>query len=284
MSSDDYSVWVYLPWSMGDNQYLGFSEFEENLFNYESDNEGAESDGGDSEEVIEANIVRTDCGLDNDELGLSDEYDTVGEVIDRRALAVVDEAKNNVNFDLFERCQSKTDDEFFSDSENENHDAKMTRVMKGNPFKKMVGRRIEFKVKNDRDRLTYACKENGCPWRLHTSSLNSDTTMTIKTYKNELTCHMIYKSEEARAKWIASKFQVLKMNNPDIKCEVIFDLLRDLYNVTVDVQRLYKAKKRTLEVLIRDHDECFSYSRGYPIMVQQCNSGSAVYIHLKEDT
>ncbi|KAK1560485.1 hypothetical protein Q3G72_027140 [Acer saccharum] len=87
--------------------------------------------------------------------------------------------------------------------------------------------------------------------------------MQVKTYNNIHTCHRIYKSQEVRSKWIASKFEVLVKNNPSIQCGVISDLLRDQFNVSVNTQRLYKAKKRALEVLLKEHTKCFSHLKGF---------------------
>ncbi|KAK2648900.1 hypothetical protein Ddye_016389 [Dipteronia dyeriana] len=67
--------------------------------------------------------------------------------------------------------------------------------------------------------------------------------MQVKTYNNKHECHRVYRSEEARSKWIASKFETIVKNNPDIKCGVIANLLKEQFNVNVDAQRLYKAKK-----------------------------------------
>ncbi|KAK3225292.1 hypothetical protein Dsin_005154 [Dipteronia sinensis] len=208
-----------------------FSDFEDNLFKNEGDNEDIESETEDQVGLSD------DIGEDR----LGDKSDEVGEVFG---------------------YESKSDDEFLNDLGDEISNAKLARAIKSNPFKKL----------------------KGCPWRLHAYNVNDETTMQVKTYKNEHTCHRIYKSQEARVEWIASKFQVLIKNNPDIKCGVVSDLLRDHYNVTVDAQRLYKAKKRALEVFIKEHEECFKHLREYAIMVQQCNPGLAVYIHLKEET
>ncbi|KAK2655857.1 hypothetical protein Ddye_008909 [Dipteronia dyeriana] len=134
--------------------------------------------------------------------------------------------------------------------------------MKSNLFKKLVGAPIRFEVgqthdsvytlrelltdyaikegfnfkniKNDKNRLTWVCLAEKCPWRLHASIVGDDTTMQVKNYNNEHTYHGIYKSQEARSKWIASKFEVLVKNNPSIQCGVFSDLLRDQFNVSVD--------------------------------------------------
>ncbi|KAK1554438.1 hypothetical protein Q3G72_012147 [Acer saccharum] len=95
--------------------------------------------------------------------------------------------------------------------------------------------------------------------------------MQVKTYNSKHECHRVYRSEEARSKWIASKFETIVKNNPNIKCGVIADMLREQFNVIVDAQRLYKAKKRALIVLGREHSECFSHLRRYAFMVQQCD-------------
>ncbi|KAK1591144.1 hypothetical protein Q3G72_002964 [Acer saccharum] len=102
--------------------------------------------------------------------------------------------------DLFEGYQSKSDDEYCSDSGDEISDAKLARVVKSNPFKQLI-----------------------------------------------------YKGKEARSKWIAGKFQTLVKSNPGIQAGVISDLLRDQFNVVVDTQRMYKAKRRALQVLVKEH-------------------------------
>ncbi|KAK2648746.1 hypothetical protein Ddye_016235 [Dipteronia dyeriana] len=127
--------------------------------------------------------------------------------------------------------QSKSDDEYFSESEDEKPEAKIARLMKGNHFKKMVGGHIEFEVgqthdsvyslrallkeydiqegfnfkktNNDNNRLIYECKDNGCSWRLHASNILNDVTMQVKTYNKNHECHRVYRSEKAKSKLIA---------------------------------------------------------------------------------
>ncbi|TXG61429.1 hypothetical protein EZV62_012792 [Acer yangbiense] len=263
-----------------DNQNIGFSDFENNLFDYEGDNEDAHGDNedghsvsGDSDGVIKVDSGRAQASVDEDEFGLGDgSYDFgLGHGSDEFGLGDgLDEVEKNINLELFEGYNSHPDDEFVSDSEVENMDAKIARLVKTNPFKQLLGTPIEFevgqthdsvyslralltdyaiqegfnfnKVKNDRNRLTYACQEEGCPWRLHASNLIDDTTMQIKTYKNEHLCHRLCRSKEARAKWIVSKFGALVKSNPDIRPGVISDQLRDQFNVTSEKEGCGKWK------------------------------------------
>ncbi|TXG63992.1 hypothetical protein EZV62_010986 [Acer yangbiense] len=312
---------------MTDLNDVDFSGFEEHIFYSDGDNddvgenEHVAADGlGDQTDVVG---LGADLGVD---LGddLSDDFgaetEEMGWVPGLRELAVVSDVPESVgempdeigNNDLFEGYQSNSEDELFSDSDDEGGDSKLATVMKSNPFKKLVEAPIRFavgqthdsvytlrelltdyaiqegfnfkKIKNDNNRFTWACLAANCPWRLHASVVGDKTTMQVKTYNNDHTYHRIYKSQEARSKWIASRFEVLVKNNPSIQCRVISDLLRDQFNVSVNTQRLYKAKKRALEVLLKEHTKCFSHLRGYAVMVQQCNPGSAAYIHLQTDT
>ncbi|KAK3227340.1 hypothetical protein Dsin_007202 [Dipteronia sinensis] len=206
---------------IGDIPDIDFSGFEQELF---CDNEGELHYEGDNEDQVGLG----DASGDDESLGY----------------------------------QSKSDDEYCSDSSDEISDAKLARVIKSNPFKQLVGCPIRFevgqthdsvyilrslltdfaiqkgfnfnKVKNDKNRLTWACMAKGCPWRIHAYNVGDNTTMQVKTYKNGHTCHWIYKSKEARAKWIAGKFHALVKSNSEIQASVISDLLRDQFNVVVD--------------------------------------------------
>ncbi|KAK1572584.1 hypothetical protein Q3G72_034885 [Acer saccharum] len=101
-----------------------------------------------------------------------------------------------------------------------------------------IQERINFdKVKNDKNRLTFKCKAPGCPWRIHASCMQDDITMMVKTYTDNHDCFRVYKVQEAREKWIASKFEALVKSNPDINIGVIEEILRERYKVNVNTQR-----------------------------------------------
>ena len=211
---------------------------------------------------------------------------------------------------LFEGYESKSDDEYFSDSELEPEQVRIAKLMKGVPFKKMMSGEIKFevgqtfdnaeqmrevfreyaiqegvtldRVKNDLVRQTYKCKEDGCPWRAHGSRLLDGITFKIKTLVDIHECHRIYNNKETKVSWIASKFENLVKRNPSICVKVLSDLLREKYKVSVDIQRLYKAKKVALEGLAKDHAQSFGKLRRYAYMVNQSNPGSAVYISTQD--
>ncbi|TXG51314.1 hypothetical protein EZV62_023838 [Acer yangbiense] len=167
---------------------------------------------------------------------------------------------------LFEGYQSKSDDEYFSDSKLEPDKVKIAKLMKGNPFKKM----------------TYKCLRDGCPWRTHGSHMIDGMTFMMKTLLDEHECHRVYNNKKAKMKWIASKFENLVKTNPSFSIKVIGDILRENYRVSVDVQRLYNAKKKALAGLVKGHAKCFGLLRRYAYMVNQSNPRSAVYIYTQD--
>ncbi|KAK2635430.1 hypothetical protein Ddye_030222 [Dipteronia dyeriana] len=113
------------------------------------------------------------------------------------------------------------------------------------------------RVKNDHVRQTYKCTLDGCPWRAHASCMIDRLTFMIKTLMDEYKCHMVYNNKEAKVKRFASKFENLVKNNPQVDVNVIGDLLRENNNVSVDIQRLYRAKRRALHALAKVHAKCF---------------------------
>ncbi|TXG57062.1 hypothetical protein EZV62_018375 [Acer yangbiense] len=109
-----------LPRAYTGNSNLGFSDFANNLFNYKGDKEvdGANSVAG-NEELVEVDGNTVEGGVNEDEHEVGDGSDKVSDVDNGLELAVVDEDDINVNLELLEGYQSKSDDEYFSESEDE---------------------------------------------------------------------------------------------------------------------------------------------------------------------
>ncbi|KAK2656398.1 hypothetical protein Ddye_009450 [Dipteronia dyeriana] len=93
----------------------------------------------------------------------------------------------------------------------------------------------------------------------------------IKTLSDQHDCHRVYNNKEAKVKWIASKFEKLVKSNPSIDVKVIGDLLREIFKVSVDIRRLYRAKNRALKELAKDHAQCFRYLMRPFIGVDGCH-------------
>ncbi|TXG57600.1 hypothetical protein EZV62_015429 [Acer yangbiense] len=171
--------------------------------------------------------------------------------------------------DGFKGYRSKSNDQYFTDSELEPEQVRIARLVKGNSFKRMV----------DGD---------GCGWRAHGSCMIDGVTFMIKTLLDHHDSHRIYNNKEAKVKWIASKFEKLTKSNPSIDVKVIGDLLRENYKVSVDMHKHYRAKHRALKELAKElakeHANCFGYLRRYAYVLNQSNPGVATLYwkcHLK---
>ncbi|KAK3185130.1 hypothetical protein Dsin_032416 [Dipteronia sinensis] len=152
--------------------------------------------------------------------------------------------------DGFEGYQFKSDDKYFNDSELEPDQVRIAKLVKGKPFKRMVDDIIRFHMGqffNSKEHMRDVFKE-------------------------------VYNNKEAKVKWTAYKFEKLVKSNPNIDVKVIDYLLRENYKVSVDIQRLYRAKHKALKELAKDHAKCFGYLRRYAYMLNQRNPGAAVHI------
>ncbi|TXG51122.1 hypothetical protein EZV62_023646 [Acer yangbiense] len=134
--------------------------------------------------------------------------------------------------DGFEGYQSKSDDEYFTDSKLE---PEQVRIAK--------------------------CTGDGCKWRAHGSCMIDGVTFMLKTLSDQHYCHRVYNNKEAKVKWITSKFENLVKRNPSIEVKVIGDLLRENYKVSVEIQKLYRAKHGALKELVKEHVNWFRYLR-----------------------
>ncbi|KAL5846134.1 hypothetical protein ACOSQ3_009658 [Xanthoceras sorbifolium] len=161
----------------------------DNILNYLGDNENGVKVGDETSEDEES--VGDEVERNDDEFIIGDGVERNEEGEDNEIVGDINEVDNNDNLQLFEGYQSKEDDEFISDSDTELPEAKIAKLVKGNPFKQMISGEIYFRVgqthdsvytlreilreyaiqegislnrvKNDKDRLTYTCKGDVYP-------------------------------------------------------------------------------------------------------------------------
>ena len=279
----------------GGYEPLGWCDMEAEQLNYEGDSEKDDDrdDEEDDQEGDEDNTQYMEVPIVEEGTGGEESVDG-------------DDGITQECLDGFEGYQSKSDDQYFTDSELEPDQVRIARLVRGNPFKRMVDGMISFhigqifnskehmrevfkdyaiqegielkRVKNDRVRQTYECTGDGCGWRAHGSVMIDGVTFMIKTLVDQHDCYRIYNNKEAKVKWISSKFEKLVKCNPSIDVKVIGDLLRENYKVSVDIHKLYRAKHRALKELAKEHAKCFGKLRRYAYVLNETNPGAAVHI------
>ncbi|KAJ4958123.1 hypothetical protein NE237_025234 [Protea cynaroides] len=61
-------------------------------------------------------------------------------------------------------------------------------------------------LKNEKSRVTVACCERGCTWRIHASHTLDRTTYCVKSFNPKHSCGRVDKNKATSATWIASQF------------------------------------------------------------------------------
>ncbi|KAK2634398.1 hypothetical protein Ddye_029190 [Dipteronia dyeriana] len=287
---EQYTVWAHLPWSSDtsevktDNELInvfaefGFRDEGEGIDGHEGD-EGLQSYDGDGNESEKSLEFDDGVGIDGHE--------------------EVEGLQPNNGHEEGEGLQSSevSDDVYFSDSDQETTQVRITKLMKSRPFQRLVEDEIKFsvgqtfddkvvfrnifrdyviqkgvvldRIKNDLIRQTYKYIALGCHWRAHAPCMIDKTTFILKTLVERHECHRVYNQKEVKVKWIASKFETLVKSNPTVSVKVIGDLLREKFNVAVDIKRLYRAKHRALIGLREDRINYFQYIRQYAYTLNQ---------------
>ncbi|KAK2662425.1 hypothetical protein Ddye_000999 [Dipteronia dyeriana] len=212
--------------------------------------------------------------------------------------------------DCFEGYQPQSSDEYLTDSELESNQVRIAKLVKGQPFKRIVDGMISFhigqifnskehmreifkeyviqegielkRVKNDKVRQTYKCGPDTCGWRAHAICMTDGVTFMLKTLSEKHDCHRVYHNKEAKVKWTAYKLEKMVKSNPSINVRVIGDLLKETYKVSVDIRTLYRAKNKALKKLAKDHGKCFGYLKRYAFMLNQTNPSVSVHICIQD--
>ncbi|KAK0597529.1 hypothetical protein LWI29_026215 [Acer saccharum] len=310
-------------------EQIGWCDTEAGMFDYVvfSDGEGTDS-GFDDKASDNGNSVGLDddnrdeenndygAGVDGDHrdgLGLDGDYgDGLGLDGDNGDGVGLDGDYGDITkecMNLFEGYESRSDEEFSSDSDTDQSHVKVDKLLRGVHFKK-DGNEIKFfvgqtfankevmrdifreyavqegvvlnRIKNDKQRQTYQCNAAGCPWRAHASWMIDKTTFILKTLVDQHECHRVCNNKEEKVNWIASKFDSIVKSNPSLNVKVLADLLLEKFNVSVDLKRLYGVKHRVLRQIRSEHEHSFKYLGQYAYILNQTNPGVAIHMRVQK--
>ncbi|KAF4387383.1 hypothetical protein G4B88_026462, partial [Cannabis sativa] len=103
------------------------------------------------------------------------------------------------------------------------------------------------KVKQERIRVTFVCRADACPWRIHASLSPNERLFIIKTFNNTHTCQCV--------------------------CEK-----KDTWGIEVNNKRLWRARAIARGEVEGNHVQSYGKLRRYAFMVMQTNPGSAAII------
>ncbi|KAK3184973.1 hypothetical protein Dsin_032259 [Dipteronia sinensis] len=186
---------------------LGWYDMEAEQLNYEGDSEQDDDKDNEADE---------DCERDNTQ------YNEV---------SIVDEESVKGDGGITQECMDdfkgyQSNDQYFTDSDLEPNQVRIAKLVKGQPFKRMMDGVIGFhigqifnskehmgeifmkyaiqegvelkRLKNDKVRQTYMCGADGCGWRAHGSCMIDGATFMLKTLSDQHDCHMVIETKRLR--------------------------------------------------------------------------------------
>ena len=139
-----------------------------------------------------------------------------------------------------------------------------------------------IRVKNDRTMVTTYCKAKGCNWRIHTTVIADGTTFKIKICEGEHNCIKVSNNHGVVfTPWIVKKLSSKLHTELDMSYNLMQHELNNYYGLTVNIKKMYRAKKRAREESQGTHARLYSMLHLYAQMVGDTNPGSIVVMQLE---
>ncbi|XP_060967045.1 uncharacterized protein LOC133035197 [Cannabis sativa] len=98
------------------------------------------------------------------------------------------------------------------------------------------------KVKQERIRVTFVCRADACPWRIHASLSPNERLFIIKTFNNTHTCQCVRTNRAANSGWIAKKMVGPISRHPNMSLKGMREELKDTWGIEVNNKRLWRAR------------------------------------------
>jgi len=139
--------------------------------------------------------------------------------------------------------------------------------------------------KSDKRRYTIECSSSeACPWRLHASSLTSDSNnseiVEIKTFVGEHTCRGVHSTrhKQAGASFISSAIEARVKDQPEYRAKDILKDVRREHGLTVSYSTVWRAKEQALANINGTHESVYSELPTYCADILRTNPGSTAIL------
>ncbi|KAH7859402.1 hypothetical protein Vadar_000654 [Vaccinium darrowii] len=141
------------------------------------------------------------------------------------------------------------------------------------------GKKIKF-LKSDREKVRAVCKK-GCPWECYASYVPADQLYRIKTHTPQHKCIRSYDVPWVSSNWIVNKYCNRIRNNPTWPVASLHTTIQQEWTCKVDIQKVYRAKRKALNIIHGSATEQFGQLWGYVEEIRQCNLGTTIKIQVK---
>jgi MuDR family transposase len=145
---------------------------------------------------------------------------------------------------------------------------------------------FEYKVLwSSQTRYTITCKAEGCPWRLHGSTVNGASFCRIKTYNDEHTCFGLNHIGHAQASsaFIANQIAEKVKEQPTYRpVDIVKDVHRTL-GVKIGYTKAWNAKERANELNHGTHNAAYQALPKYCADIVASNPNSVAFVEKTPD-
>ncbi|KAM2845960.1 hypothetical protein COP1_028340 [Malus domestica] len=132
--------------------------------------------------------------------------------------------------------------------------------------------------KNDRRRVTALCAKP-CPWRLHASQMQNDTTWQIKVLVDEHTCSRVWRNKHFTFKLMAEKYIDRFRDDPRTDAKTLQTVIKREMELEVSLDQCFRARHEALELIRGSIAEQYGKVWEYCEEVIQTNVGSTMKVH-----
>ncbi|KAH7846311.1 hypothetical protein Vadar_012400 [Vaccinium darrowii] len=131
------------------------------------------------------------------------------------------------------------------------------------------GKKIKF-LKSDREKVRAVCKK-GCPWECYASYVSADQLYRIKTHTSQHKCIRSYDVSWVSGNWIVNKYCNKIRYNLIWLVPSLHTTIQQEWTCKVDIQKVYSAKRKALNIIHGSAIEQFAQLWGYAKEIRQCN-------------
>ncbi|KAJ9543460.1 hypothetical protein OSB04_023167 [Centaurea solstitialis] len=163
-----------------------------------------------------------------------------------------------------------------------NDKTRLRAICKGqNPvFKEVGGSNKEVGGSKKKAKKASASGEH-CPWVLHVSTCNNESTWTVKTYVGGHTCLQSRKLKLCTANVLSEQIMKDITPNPDIPLKTLHEQIQKRFQISVSSQQVFRAKKMASKRLRGDYEQQYLLLRDYLVELQRSNPGTTVKLEME---
>ncbi|XP_058217631.1 uncharacterized protein LOC131328749 [Rhododendron vialii] len=136
-------------------------------------------------------------------------------------------------------------------------------------------------LKNESTRVTVKCARD-CGFRLHASPMYDEKSFQIKKITQMHKCTRIYTNNNATSSWLSQKYITKLVDAPETKVKSMKNIVRREWLINVSHTKVYRAKRKALELIQGDHRKQYLRLWDYCEMIRIQNPNSVTKLNVEK--